>query len=61
VPPTHLSPSIVRFSSPQEVTGMAAVPPSPRVVPSMSRPLQCFMKWWGGMSVVTCSRPMMAT
>jgi hypothetical protein len=28
---------------------------------SMSRPLQCFMKWCSGTSVVTCARPMMAT
>jgi hypothetical protein len=54
----YLSSTMVRFSSPQEVVGTTGVAPRPRVVASMSLPpsqlRRNFMKWWGGMSVVTC-------
>jgi hypothetical protein len=50
---THMSPHMSRFSSAHVVMGTRSVAPSPRAVPSKSRPSLCFRKWWSGMSVVT--------
>ena len=54
IPPhtfSHLSPSMVRFSSPTLVSGTAWVPPSPREVASRSLPCMWRMKACGGRSV----------